>query len=126
MSRGVRAEIMNADMELSRFVRAQVTEYERLGYPKQAAFAKLVSRGTHQALTPDDPVLDAVGRWFWGNGDVRRRVIVDRYASPDTDHQKATRVSMSVRRMYVEYDRLLSELSGFLGAVALLSKKNPA
>ncbi len=117
---------MNADIELARFVKAQIGECERLGYPRQAAFAKLVSRGTHQALTPEDPVMESVGTWFWGNGDVRRMVIVDRYASHDTDHQKAARASMSVRRMYVEYDRLLSELSGFLRAVSFLSKKNAA
>ena len=116
MTRGVRSEILRADMELCRFAKAQMAEAERLGYPKLAAFAKLVSVGNVRAPTPpEDPVLVAVGQFFWSRGDIQRRVMMDRY-SPGTEYEKAKRVSMSVRRLRVEVDRLLTTLSGYLDA----------
>jgi hypothetical protein len=116
MARSVRGEIVRADIELARFIRAQHVEAERLGYPRQAAFAKLVSSGTVRAPTPpDDPATVAVGDFFWSRTDVQRRVLVDRY-SPGTEHEKAHRASMSIRRMRVEIDRLLTALSGWLQA----------
>jgi hypothetical protein len=115
VARSVRAEIVKADMELGRFVRQQVAEFDRLGYPKQAAFTKLVSAGTVRVTPPEDPVLEAVGQFFWQRNDLQRRVMMDRYL-PGTEYEKAKRVSMSPRRLRMEVDRLLTALSGFLEA----------
>jgi hypothetical protein len=117
MSRSVRGEIVKADMELGRFVRQQVAECERLGYPKQAAFTKLVSAGTVKLTPPEDPVLMTVGQFFWQRNDVQRRIMMDRYL-PGTEYEKAKRASMSPRRLRIEVDRLLTALSGFLEARA--------
>jgi hypothetical protein len=109
---------MNADYELARFVRAQLTEAEKLGYPKTAAFAKMVSLGTVRAPTPpEDPKQVAVGMFFWSKGDIQRRIMTDRYCY-GTEAEKAARVSMSPRRLRIEVDRLLTALSGFLEARA--------
>src|SRR5688572_28930647 len=115
MARSVRSEIVIADMELGRFVRQQVAECERLGYPKQAAFTKLVSSGTVKISPPEDPVTAAVGTFFWQRNDVQRRIMMDRYCG-GTEWEKARRASMSTRRLRVEVDRLLTALSGFLDA----------
>jgi hypothetical protein len=113
MAGRVRGEILRADIELRRFVRHQVAECEKLGFPKQAPFTRLVSSGTVRVTPPEDPVLEAVGQFFWAQDEVRRRVMMDRY-QPCTEQEKARRVSMSPRRLRIEYDRLLTALSGFL------------
>lgn len=109
---------MQADEQLGRFVRQQISEFERIGYPTQAAFAKLVAAGTVKVTPPEDPQVEAVGRFFWRRNDVQRRIMVDRYC-PGSPYEKAKRASMSVRRWQIEMDRLLTALSGYLEARAI-------
>jgi hypothetical protein len=108
-------EIIRADQELARFVRGQVAECERIGYPKQAAFAKLVAAGTVRATPPEDPVVATVGEFYWQRSEIQRRIMTDRYCR-GTEAEKAKRASMSPRRLRIEIDRLLTQLSGFLEA----------
>lgn len=105
---------MNADWAMGRFMKYQREEYERLGYPKQAAFAKDVSRGSVAIPPPvNDPPSEAAGTFFWMQNDVKRRILADRYDG-DAEEVRARRASMSVRRLRVEVDRLLTQFSGYL------------
>lgn len=114
MGRGVRAEIMDADYEMGRFIRYQRTEYERLGYPKQAAFAKDLSRGSIPVPPViNDPKMDVAGSFYWAQNDVKRRILADRYEG-ESEEIRARRASMSVRRLRVELDRLLTQFAGYL------------
>lgn len=106
--------MMDADYAMGRFMRYQREEYERLGYPKQAAFAKEVSRGSISIPPiPNDPIADAAGSFFWSLNDVKRRILADRYDG-EPEAVRARRASMSVRRLRVEIDRLLTQCAGFL------------
>ena len=120
MPKPVRPELIRADFELRRFMREQRRDAERLGYPKCSAFAKDIARGTiSPAHITEDVILEAVGRWFWSLNEIRRRVVAERYESLDARTTIARRLSMSVRRLEVEVERLLLHLTGFLDARAI-------
>jgi hypothetical protein len=118
LARTVRDELRYADNEARRYVRSQLAEARKLGYPKMAAFAKDIARGTVSlAPTPEDEVLERVGRFLWQFcGDIERRLLASDYGEDYTTHIKAQRLGMSVHRFHRVKERVLLRLSGYLSA----------
>jgi hypothetical protein len=116
LARTVRDELRYADNEARRYVRSQLAEAQRLGYPKMAAFAKDIARGTVSlAPTPEDDVLDQVGRFLWQFcGDIERRVIASAYGEDYTTYVKARRLGISIGRYHRLRERILLRLSQHL------------
>lgn len=115
MGRPIRAELASADREARRYVRSQLAEARRLGYPPQAAFAKDMARGTISlAPTPEDPHLEFVGRYLWTVKEIERRVVASHYGDDHDIGVKARRLSMSKDRFRRMLDRVLIGLSGYL------------
>jgi hypothetical protein len=115
LARTVRDELRYADNEARRYVRSQLAEAQRLGYPKMAAFAKDIARGTVSlAPTPEDADLEKVGGFVWRLGDVERRVFVSNYGEDYTLYIKAKRLGMTIHRFRRIMDRTLTTLSGYL------------
>ncbi len=114
MARGIRPDQLRADMELGRYVRSMVQEFERLGLPKVTPFARMEGRGGHPALTADDPTMELVARWFATIRADQKDLMFTRYVPGDHAHYRARGMLWTKSRVYVEYDRLLSELAGVL------------
>ncbi len=112
MGRPIRAELVNADREARRYVRSQLAEAQRLGYPRMSAFAKDIARGTLAlAPTPEDAVLDIVGRFYWQRcNEIERRVIAAAYGEGFSTHVKAHRLGISPRRYHRIIERVLIAL----------------
>lgn len=126
MARPVRPELLGADYELGRFIRYQ-HDAVRLGYPKCSAFAKDIARGAvGTAPTPQDPVMDVVGAFYWQLKEIRRRVAADRYIGEGTAKERARRLSMSVRQREIVIERILIELKGWLGGVSAVATARAA
>jgi hypothetical protein len=106
-----------AESEVRRFIRAQAAECEKIGYPKQAAFAKHIALGVvRSAPIEDDPVMDCVGRWYWNDGLVApgdRRILSLRFSGL-TQPQCASELRITVRFMRGRVDRLLTGLAAIL------------
>ena len=116
MARQVRAEIHQADRELRRFINYQLNECRRLGYPIMATFAREIARGTVGLPPPteEDPVMECIGRFFYGLLEIERRILSERYLQTGTEKQRARRLSMSVGSMKLKTDRLLERCVGYL------------
>jgi hypothetical protein len=116
MGRPIRPEIRFADMEARRFVQSQLAEARKLGYPRMAAFAKDIARGTISlAPTPEDESLDRVGRFYWTFcNEIERRVMATDYGESHTWHVKARRLGVSPGRMQRLKERILLRLSVYL------------
>lgn len=114
MGRKMRAELVYADIECGRFVRAEMAEFERIGLPKVSAFAKMAGRGSVPPVTPDDPVMVLVGRWFAMLEPMQKAVLVSRYTSRDQQYLRDHDIVWTTSRTYQEWQRLLSELNGVL------------
>lgn len=112
----MRDEIRLADGELRRFILYQHQDAARHSYPTQAAFAKDIARGTISTPpTPDDPVMDAVGRFYWSILEIERRAAAERYMR-DPEHIRARRLGQTVHQFRRMQDRVLLKLAGFLMA----------
>lgn len=116
MGRPIRAELSKADREFRRYIRAQQEEYRKLGYPAMAPFAKGIARGDVGMPPPtqEDPLLDAVGGFFFSLKEIERRVLSDKYTSGDAEAVRVRRVGQSVRQNRVMVERLLLRLDGWL------------
>jgi hypothetical protein len=115
MVRTVSDELRAADIEARRYVRSQVAEAERLGCPKMTTFAKDIARGTVSlAPTPEDAVLDLVGRYLWTVKEIQRRVIFSHYGEPDPTKVKAHRLGMTPHRFAYLKTQVLRGLAGAL------------
>ena len=116
MARQVRAEIHQADRELRRFINYQLNECRRLGYPIMATFAREIARGTVGLPPPteEDPIMEAVGSFYYSLREIDRRLLSERYLAMGTDKERAKRMSQSLGRYYRGLDRLLCECAGFL------------
>lgn len=116
MGRPVRAEISMADREMRRFIRQQQAEARKLGYPTMATFARDIARGT--VGTPptqkDDPIVEAVGEFFWMVREIDRRILAEKYMDVGTLYERARMAGTSIGSLKRHIDRLLERLSGFL------------
>ena len=118
MGRPVRAEIALADREMGRFIRAQYAELRKLGYPRMATFARDIARGDIGMPPPtgEDPLMDAIGGFYFSLREIDRRVLSDKYIGLEPETQRARRVSQSVRQNRTSIERLLLRCSGWLQA----------
>ncbi len=115
MGRPIRAELANAEREARRYVQSQVAEARKLGYPRMSAFAKDIARGTVcLAPTPEDDILDRVGRFLWRCTEVERRIVTSAYGESYTGHVKARRLGISFSRFNRVKESVLLRLSGYL------------
>jgi len=120
VSRPIQPELYMAGLQASRYVQSQWAEARRLGYPRLAAFAKEVSRGTVTLPpTPEDPALEQVGRFYWRLcKDIERSVLDKAYGDGGgTPYQHAKSLGMSLRRFHRVRERILLRLDGFLRAL---------
>jgi hypothetical protein len=125
VGRPVASELRAADYEAKRYVRTQLAEAKRLGYPTMAAFAKDIARGTVSLMpTPDDERLEYVGRFVWKlPAPLHHTVMVayddDGYNAEQKAHQLGRRLSRRIsRRQYFDLkEHALILLSGYLIAV---------
>lgn len=98
-------EIFIADKELRRFIKNQTTF--NLGYPRMATFARDIARGTVSLPpTPDDPLLDCVGAFYFQLKQIERRVISEHYSARESMRRCAKRIGMTVSR----FSRILKKL----------------
>lgn len=116
MARNVREELRQADRELHRFFRYQWTEAHRLGYPRQATFARDIARGTIGTPPPtgEDPAMECVGQFYWELGEIERRIVAEKYLETGTEYERAKRVGITVRQLRVKMDRILLQCSGWI------------
>jgi hypothetical protein len=115
VARTVSDELRGADIEARRYVRSQVAEAERLGYPKMTTFAKDIARGTVSlAATPEDEVLDKVGRFLWTLNEIKRRVIFSHYGEDAPAKIKAYRLGMTTHRFAYLKTSVLRGLAGVI------------
>lgn len=122
MARHVRDEIRQADWELSRFCRYQVAEFAKLGYPRDAAFARSIAAGTVGTRPiDDDQVLEAVGSWYWSQlRDIDRRLLSDRALDVGTERERARTIDVSIGTLRSRTNGLLMSLSGWLAGKGFL------
>ena len=101
-----KAELLIADAGMNRFIREQYSS--NLGYPKMAAFARNVSRGT-VSLPPtlEDPFMECVGAFYHSLRPIERRILVERYMIRDKVKACVKRLSMSVGSFYRKVTKLL-------------------
>jgi hypothetical protein len=115
MARTVSDELRYADMEARRYVRSQWTEAEKLGYPKMTSFAKDIARGTVSlAPTPEDAVLEQVGRFLWTLSEIQRRVVFSHYGEKTPAKVKAHQLGMTTHRFAYLKTMALRQLAGYL------------
>jgi CII-binding regulator of phage lambda lysogenization HflD len=73
-----------------------------------------MARGTVSlAPTPEDPVMDAVGRFYWSILEIERRCATERYMT-DPEGVRARRLGQTVNQFRKMQDRVLLKLAGFL------------
>lgn len=73
-----------------------------------------MARGTVSlAPTPEDPVMDAVGRFYWSILEIERRAATERYMA-DPEGVRARRLGQTVHQFRKMQDRVLLKLAGFL------------
>lgn len=101
---------MLADQAIQAFILYEWREAQRLSYPKQAAFANHIARGTVALPTPtaDDPMHEDVARFYHNLGESEQAILQSRYM-PDrgTRRQRARSLGMSVRTWHYRVNRLL-------------------
>ena len=102
----VKAELIIADVELRRFIREQYSNH--LGYPKMAAFARNVSRGT-VSLPPiqDDPVMNCVGAFYMSLKPIERRALTEYYLVGHSLRKCSRALSQSVGRFKRGLEKLM-------------------
>lgn len=116
MGRHVRAEIAMADREMGRFIRAQYAEARRLGYPRMSTFARDIARGDVGMPPPtaEDPIMDAVGAFYWTLLEIERRVLAGKYLKTGTEKERARMVGVSVHGLRKRANEILFACSGWL------------
>ena len=105
-----------ADREMRRFIHQQQAEARKLGYPTMSTFARDIARGT-VGMPPtqqDEPVIEAVGEFYWKLREIDRRVLAEKYLDAGTLYERARRVSMSRGSLNRHMDRILERCSGYL------------
>jgi hypothetical protein len=125
VGRPVAQDLRAADFEAKRYVRTQLAEAKRLGYPTMAAFAKDIARGTVSLMpTPDDVRLEYVGRFMWRLPEPLRQSVMiayddDGYNAEQKAYQLGRRLARKIsRRQYFDLkEHALILLSGYLIAV---------
>lgn len=120
MGRPVRPELMGADHEARRYVMHILAEAARLNYPSKSAFAKEIARGSLSLPpTPDDPVMDQVGRYMIeAANEITRRAIMAHYGEDYPKPIKVRRLGMTINRFDRTIERFLMGLSGYLLATS--------
>ena len=109
------AELLFADRELRRFIKAQYENYYPLGYPSAAAFARDIARGTVSLPpTPQDPLMDQVGVFYHGLKQIERRVISEYYGNRGSFRRCARVIGVSVGRFFRFLNKLLWRCYSFL------------
>jgi hypothetical protein len=119
VGRPIRQELSKADRELKIYIKGQLAEFKRLGFPPMATFAKNIARGDvgmPPPTGPEEPIQEAVGAFFYSLMPIERKVLSDKYAQTGTEAQRARWASQSIRHNRVTIDRLLLRLSGWLSA----------
>lgn len=116
MARRIRDELRYADGELRRFVNSQVAEFRRIGYPRMAAFAKDIARGTISlAPTPEDEGMEWVGRFLWTCCNQVEREVAFRYATTGWSYGF---LNMNIHQFNYKKGNILKRLDSYLRGVA--------
>ena len=124
MGRPIGQDLFFADMEARRYVLSQVAYARQLDYPKQAAFAKHIARGTISlAPTPEDEILDRVGRFAWALTQIKREVLFLHYGDDRRPYEKAKGLGMSQHQFGRKLKEILWDLRGYLRACDDVGKK---
>src|SRR5690349_14034250 len=126
MARTVGEELYWVRREVDRYFIELHREFQRLGYPREAAFAKHASRGT-VSLPPTaeaDPMMDCVGRWYFTRSDIERYVLSSSVRACDgrTAYLRARAVGINEKRYSRILEKLLRELKGYLSAFKEIGK----
>jgi hypothetical protein len=81
-----------------------------------ATFARDIARGDVGMPPPtgEDPLMDAVGGFFFTLHEIEQRVLSERYVGGGGQRERARRVGQSARHLRVTIDRLLERLTGWL------------
>lgn len=115
VGRSVHPELVQTDYELGRFIRAQEAEARRLGYPREASFARNIARGT-LSVAPmlEDPVMEAVGEFYFQHlGEVGRFILAQKYTGV-SEVERARAAGVSRQRLSRVIHSLLHQLKGYL------------
>jgi len=126
MARTVGEELYWVRREVDRYFISWNQEFERLGYPKEAAFAKNCARGTVSLPpTPDDPMMERVGLWISKLCNVKRYILASSVRACDgrTIYLRARSIGISDKRYSRDLEKMLRELKGYLTAFIEITEK---
>lgn len=118
MGRPVRPELQWANYEARRFVMEIPAAAKKLGYPSEAAFGKEIAHGAVSLPpTPDDPIMDRVGRYMIEAADtITRLVVLAHYREEYPKPVRVQRLGVSKARYDRILERFLTGLNGWLMA----------
>lgn len=109
--------VIVAKEELRRFLLSQYHEFMRLGHPRLCTFAKNIAQGTLAPAAPtgDDPVMNAVARWYHGQRQFDRLTLARHYLpGGGTVAQQVKACGLSRERFFKRIDALLGLCAKFL------------
>lgn len=99
-----------AEIEARRFSRTELREFLSIGFPRMAAFAAEMSRGTVAGIVPQDPAMDLVAR-FYVLLNEREKNRWDAYFIADGSMKcRAKSVALSVQGLYDWKDSTMEDL----------------
>ena len=116
------AELMMADRYLRRFIFEERLSIAKLGYPRQAAFASEMSRGTIGLPPPTelDPYNEAIGKFYRTIATLDRTILEGYYTPAFKVRQFVRSIGKSVGAFYRRIRRLIADCAHWLSSEGYL------